>query len=181
MTTCQKQPEAAKPLEAKECLKALSYGLRSSNLLIDDDNLADYYLLWFGLESEWQPQTPTERHYLEQMSTSQWLLGRTARTEQSIYAAGLRIDVRCALLDQVARQRARLERSFTSALRELKLLQKERQARLQQQSAQAPKTAPDARPAPKPAGPTAPPPAYVISEGARNHPVVSTCTAPDSR
>lgn len=177
-STGPKTPEG----KAAVCLNALTYGLRARNLLIGDENLADYHQLWAGLEFEWQPQTHTERHYLEQMSTSQWLLARTAASEQCIYAAGFRLDYRCALLDRLGRQRVRLERSFDSAMRELKQLQKERQARLQQQPAQPAQDALTAPPPlPKPSAPKVPPPAYVMSEAARDHPAFCSSTIPDSR
>jgi hypothetical protein len=60
-------------------LNAVTYGLRTRSLLIPGENIADYWRLWDDLENEWQPETKTERLYLEQMSVSQSLLARMAR------------------------------------------------------------------------------------------------------
>jgi hypothetical protein len=109
-------------------LNAVTYGLRTRKLLIAGENIADYWQLWDGLETEWQPETQTERLYLEQMSTSQWLLARMAATENRIYETPLPLHAQFDLLDRVAKHRTRLERSFTTAVHELKQLQKERQA-----------------------------------------------------
>lgn len=97
--------------------------------------------MWDGLHADWQPQTHTERYYLERIATSQWLLARKARSETRICDADLALRRGLELLDRVAAQRTRLERSFTTVQHELQQLQKERQARPQPQSAQAAETA----------------------------------------
>ena len=125
------------------------------------------------MEAEWQPQTHTERYYLEQMSTAQWLLTRVAGSESRIYDGNMQFEEQLALLDRVAAQRARLERSFTSAMHELKQLQKERQSR-PQPPVQAKPTAPAAKP-------PAPHPGYVMSEGTEDHPVFCSPVTPDTR
>ena len=157
-------------------LNALTYGLRARSAVIDGEDPEEYMRLWAALVAEWQPQTCTERLYLEQMATSQWLLARIAVGESRIYAADIRTEEQLPLLREVASQRTRLERSFTTALRELKQLQKERQARTQPQPAPTAKAAP--APARKPAEPPAPRPDYTMSPGTGDHPV--SC-APDTR
>lgn len=154
-------------------LNAVTYGLRTRKLLINEENVADYWQLWDGLESEWLPQTPTERLYLEQMSISQWLLARMAASEQKVYHAGLPLTAQFDLLDRIARHCARLERSFSTAVHELKQLQKERKAR-QQPPVAARQTKPSA-PAPTPHlnG--------VMSETNGTHPAFSAPATIDSR
>ena len=154
---------------------AITYGLRTRRLLIPGENVADYWQLWHNLETEWRPETPTECLFLEQMCTSQWLLARMAASEQRIYAAAMPLPSEFDLLDRVAKHRARLERSFTTALHELKQLQKERQARSQSQSQPQP-----AKPAQSAESPV-PTPAYVMSEGAEAHPVFCSTAATDTR
>ena len=153
-------------------LNALTYGLRARSTLIDGEDPGEYKQLWANLEAEWQPQTCTERMHLEQMCTSQWLLARIATGESRIYEAGIRLQEQLVLLREVSIQRARLERSFTSALRELKQSQKERQARRPQPV----ETRPTAKDAPAPV----PPPDYVMSEGSQTHPVSCSAIVPDS-
>jgi hypothetical protein len=107
-------------------LNALKYGLRARDLIIFDEDPEEYKRLWAALEAEWQPQTHTERLYLEQMSTSQWLLARMATTESHFFQTKLPAEIRLDLLERVDRRRTRLERSFNTAVHELKQSQKDR-------------------------------------------------------
>jgi len=139
---------------------ALTYGLRTRASILPDENAADYSQLWDELEADWQPQTRTERLYLETMVTSQWLLRRVAESEQRIYVFIAFGEERFKMLGYVAKQRAQLERSFRTAIADMKQSQQERQARPQPQTAKpAPASvSPPVRPAP-------PPPEYLMSEG----------------
>jgi hypothetical protein len=166
-STGPKTPEGKKAAS----LNAVTYGLRTRNLIITGENIADYWQLWDGLETEWQPETPTEHLYLEQMSTSQWLLARMARSEHRVYEANLPFTAELDLLDRIDRRRVRLERSFTTALHELKQLQKERQAK---QAVAARQTKPSASaPAPHPNG--------VMSDATVDHSVFCAPATTDSR
>ena len=100
------------------------------------------------------------------------LLARIARGESQIYEANIRPEEQFPLLREVATQRTRLERSFTSALRELKQLQKERKAqpRPQRQSKQTVQAQSPAQPL-----------SYVMSEGAGDHQAFCATVTPDSR
>ena len=169
-STGPKTPEG----KAAVRLNALTYGLRARNLILPNEDSEEYKQLWADLEAEWQPQNRTERMHLEQMSTSQWLLARFAKSERRIYQYEMSIEKQFALLDRVSTQRARLERSFTSAMRELKQLQKERQARPKQPPVQPAQTVQAAQPA-------VPHPAYVMSEGTEDHPAFCAPVTPDTR
>jgi hypothetical protein len=140
-----------------------------------------YYQLYNELDAEWKPQTRTERCYLETMVASQWLLARVARSEQRVYMEVGFGERQFALLAQVDKQRAHLERSFRTAIADMKQAQKERQARQPQPAptAHSAKSAP--APVPQPAGSQAPPPDYVMSEAAEAHPVFCAPVTPDSR
>jgi pyruvate/2-oxoglutarate dehydrogenase complex dihydrolipoamide acyltransferase (E2) component len=155
---------------------ALTFGLRTRATVLQTENVADYYRLYNELDAEWKPQTRTERCHVETMVTSQWLLARVARSEQRVYMEVGFGERQFALLAQVDKQRAHLERSFRTAIADMKQAQKERQARPQAQPAE-----PAAAPAPKPAGPQAPQPDYVMSEGAEAHPVFCAPATTDSR
>jgi hypothetical protein len=131
------------------------------------------------LEADWQPQTRTERCYLETMVTSQWLLKRVAESEQKIYLYIHFGEQQCKMLAYVAKQRAQLERSFRTAIADMKQSQQERNAQRPQpleQTAQAAQP-----PAHQPAEPQTQPPGYVMSEGTQPHPVFCSTSAPDSR
>jgi hypothetical protein len=167
-STGPKSPEGKKAVR----FNALTWSLRARSLMIGSDDPEDYQRLWDSLEAEWQPQTHSERYYLEQMAASQWSLTRTAASESRIYDANLQLEKQLALLDRVSTQRVRLERSFTAAMRELKQLQKERRAQPQQQ----PQPAPTVQAEPK-----VPLPSYVMSEGTEAHPVFCAPAATDTR
>jgi uncharacterized protein YecA (UPF0149 family) len=179
------QSTGPKTPEGKQAVRfnALTWSLRARSLMISSDDPEEYQQLWNNLEAEWQPQTHTERYYLEQMATSNWLLTRNAGSESRIHDANLEFEKKLALLDRASVQRTRLERSFTTAMRELKQLQKERQTQRQQpQPIQTTQTA-EAAPAPahKSARPQAPRPDYVMSEGQEAHPVFCSPITPDTR
>ncbi|MGD0364720.1 MAG: hypothetical protein ABSC93_27900, partial [Bryobacteraceae bacterium] len=63
-------------------LNALTFGLRARTVVLIHEDEAAYQQLWDVLESEWQPQAPTERILLERMAVAHWLLMRTDRIEE---------------------------------------------------------------------------------------------------
>jgi uncharacterized protein YhaN len=153
-------------------LNALTYGLRARSTLIPGEDPEEYKQLWDELSAEWQPQTRTERLHLEQMATDQWLLARIARGESQIFEAGIELKEKFVLLNYASTYRVRLERSFTSALHQLKLAQKERQAR-QRQQAQTAKAVQ--------AEHAAPHPDYAMSATTESHPAFGSPITPDTR
>src|ERR1035438_10349479 len=123
----------------------------------------------------------TYRCYLETMVTSQWLLKRVAESESRVYESIAFGEERFKMLAYVAKQRAQLERSFRTAIADMKQSQKERQAR-QPQPAQTPQpTKPASASASKATRPTPRPPDYVMSEGAEAHPVFCAPVTPETR
>ena len=168
--------------EGREAVRfnALTYGLRPRETILERENAREYSELWDGLDAEWQPQARTERIYLETMVTSQWLLKRIAESEQQIYTIA-NVEQRFKMLAYVYKMRAQLERSFRTAVADMKQSQKERKA-VQTQPPQAEQPAkPASAPATKPAAPQAPPPDYVMSGGAEAHPVSCSPANPDTR
>jgi len=168
--------------EGREAVRfnALTYGLRTRQTILERENAREYSELWDELDAEWQPQTRTERIYLETMVTSQWLLKRIAESEQQIYTIA-NVEQRFKMLAYVYKMRAQLERSFRTAVADMKQSQKERKA-VQTQPPQAEQPAKRASaPATKPAAPQAPPPDYVMSGGAEAHPVSCSPATPDTR
>src|ERR1022692_3849063 len=147
-----------KTTEGKAAIRfnALTYGLRTRATTTP------------GSGTNWKPQDRTERCYLETMVTSQWLLARVADSERKVYEFIEFSEKQFVMLGYVSKQRAQLERSFRTAIEDMKQSQKERQARQPQQPAQT------AQPA-KPAAAPVPQPDYVMSEGTqarakRTHP-----------
>src|ERR1039457_549929 len=160
---------------------ALTYGLRTRATILECENAADYSQLWDEMEADWRPQTRTERCYLETMVTSQWLLKRVAESEQRIYICIAFGEQQFKMLAYAAKQRAQLERSFRTAIADMKQSQKERQGRQPQPAQTAQPTKPSSASASKAAGPQAPPPDYVMSEGAEARPVFCAPVTPDTR
>ena len=173
-STGPKTPEG----KAAVRFNALTWSLRARSLMITGDDPAEYQQLWDNLEAEWKPQTHTERYYMEQMCTSQWLLTRIACSESRVQDVK-NYQARFALLDRISVQRTRLERSFTSAMRELERLQLKRQPRPQPQPARPAKAPP--APVHQPAEPNVPPPTYVMSESAGDQPLFCAAVTPDTR
>jgi hypothetical protein len=168
--------------EGREAVRfnALTYGLRTRETILERENAREYSELWDELDAEWQPHTRTDRIYLETMVTSQWLLKRIAESEQQIYTIA-NVEHRFKMLAYVYKMRAQLERSFRTAVADMKQSQKERKA-VQTQPPQAEQPAkPASAPATKPAAPQAPPPDYVMSGGAEAHPVSCSPATPDTR
>ncbi|HXM43130.1 MAG TPA: hypothetical protein VN924_17975 [Bryobacteraceae bacterium] len=163
--------------EGKQAIRfnALTYGLRTISTILPGENCADYSRLWDELEADWQPQTRTERCYLETMVTSQWLLARLAASEKQIYDTIGVSEKYFVMLGYVAKLRANLERSFRTAIADMKQSKKERQSRPQPaQAARTPKSAAAESPA-------VPQPPYVMSDDSEAHPVSCPAGAPDTR
>jgi hypothetical protein len=101
--------------------------------VLQTENVADYYRLSYyrlfnELVAEWKPQRRTEWCHVETMVTSLWLLARVARSEQRVYMEVEFGERQFALLAQVDKQRTHLERSFRTAIEDMKQAQKERSA-----------------------------------------------------
>ncbi len=174
---------------------ALTWGLRARALMAKRDQGADYQILWNGLAEEWQPETSCERHHLETMATSQWLLGRMAESDTEVYDSGMGLKAKIALLDRISVQRVRLERSFIAATNQLRQFRQERLARAAAQAQAEAKTQPSepakpetAKPAPPPppaqpapAPPASPHPDYVMSADAPVHPLSCEPNPTDTR
>src|ERR1035441_3128829 len=154
---------------------ALTYGLRTCATILERENAADYSQLWDELEADWQPQTRTERCYLETMVTSQWLLRRVAESEQKIYVFIAFGEQQFKMLAYAAKLRAQLEAPFRTATVDIEQSQQERRARQPQPAQPAP------APAHKPAAPQVQPPEYVMSDAAEAHPVFCAPVSPDTR
>jgi len=168
--------------EGREAIRfnALTYGLRTRQTILPSENCAEYSQLWDELEADWQPQTRTERIYLETMVTSQWLLRRIAESEQDIYIC-LGNEAKFKMLAYVYKHRAQLERSFRTAVADMQQSLQERKAAQTQPPQTAQPAKPASAPATKPAGPQVPPPDYVMSNGAEAHPAFASPATPDTR
>jgi hypothetical protein len=150
-------------------LNALRYGLRARSLLLPGEDPADFERLFAGLETDWRPQNQTERLLVEQMAVAQWKLARLEVGERSILEQSIAAEKQLALLDRFSVQRARLERSFLSGMRELQHL------RAKHNPAPRPQPAPSGRRPYQPAPwPPLPLPAMVMKQPAPANLAVET-------
>jgi hypothetical protein len=106
-------------------LNALKHGLRARQLVLPGESQEEFDQLCHDLESEWQPQTPTERTCLEDMVANRWKLIRAEKQETWLHSLPV-ADPRTKQLDSVLLFQGRFERAFQRALRELRTLQKDR-------------------------------------------------------
>jgi hypothetical protein len=150
--------------EGKDAVRfnSLRHGLRARSVVLPGENAGEFHQLCDGFEAEWQPQTPTEEVYVEQMAIAQWKLARLEVAEASVSAQNLPAQIQFNILDRIWQNQRRLERSFSKAQHELQQLQKaRRQAEAKAETAGRPAAAPSAS-EPRPGGP----PEYVMSAAA---------------
>ena len=118
---------------------------------------------------------PHRRCYLETLVTSQWLLARIADSERRVYEFIEFGEKQFVMLGYVSKQRAQLERSFRTAIEDMKRSQKERR----QQHARQPQPV-KAKPAARAQSPVQHS-GYEMSEGAEDHPAFCSPITPDTR
>lgn len=135
--------------KAKVSRNAIKHGLRARRTPIHGESEQEFHELCDALEAEWQPQTPSEMFFVEQLATSQWMLARLARHERMAFEILIGCD---PIKDQsardrvefYARQKTRFERSYAKAIRDLLHLRKERAAAARVKPAPSPQVpAPD--------------------------------------
>jgi len=137
-----------------------SIGLRHGlGGMLPGESEADFQSLLDSYEAEHKPTTATEKALVSELATATWRLRRLYRIEASLYklkaanpdksgALGLMDDANDKALTILARQEARLERSFYKALRELQRMRTRRSPKVatQAQKAAAPADSPQQRP-----------------------------------
>jgi hypothetical protein len=106
-------------------LNALKHGLRARQLVLPGESQEEFGQLCQDLESEWQPETPTERISLENMVAAQWKLVRAENQEAFLHSLP-EDDPRCKQLDNILSYQDRFQRAFERALRDLQKLRKDR-------------------------------------------------------
>ena len=152
----------------------IRHGLAAGSLMLPGESEADFQSLLDSYEAEHKPSSPTEKALVSELAIATWRLRRLYRIEAGLYKlkgekgdnAG-RLEIPGAgnekALTILARQEARLERSFYKALRELQKLRSRQPAKA---ANQAPKAA-------APAGPVQPRPQVVKQIPDRPGPIMS--------
>jgi hypothetical protein len=135
-------PKTARP--------TVRYGL--SRLVLSTESEADFQSLLDSYEAEHKPSTATEKALVSQLASTTWRLRRLHNIEASLYKLnaasrdrsgplGLVADGSDKALTILARQQARLERSFHKALRELQRLRARRTVKVASPGQKAPAVA----------------------------------------
>jgi hypothetical protein len=94
-------------------------------LVLPGESQEEFGQLCHDLESEWQPETPTEHICLENMVAAQWKLVRAENQEAFLHSLP-GDDPRCKQLDNILLFQDRFQRAFERALRDLQKLRKDR-------------------------------------------------------
>ena len=149
----------AKKADERAVRSTLKYGL--SHLVLSTESEADFQALLDSYEAEHKPSTATEKALVEQLATTAWRLRRLHTIEASLYKLnaasrgdsgrlGLVADGSDKALTILARQQARLERSFHKALRELQRMRTSRSVKVAVKTQKAPAGAQPLLPQPQP-------------------------------
>jgi hypothetical protein len=137
--------KSAAPKAAEE-RTGLKHGL--SRLVLSTESEADFQALLDSYEAEHKPTTATEKALVEQLATTTWRLRRLHNIEAGLYKLNasnrdgsghlsLVADGSDKALTILARQQARLERSFRNALRELQRMRSKRSVKVENQTVSA--------------------------------------------
>ncbi|MBV8732274.1 MAG: hypothetical protein JO336_20890 [Acidobacteriia bacterium] len=137
---------------------SIRHGLRSRKVILKGEDPAEFDQLAGDLESEWQPHSPTERHYLLQMVIAQWKLVRVEVAEANLYDEPQSAREQIVLLDRIWQAQQRFERSFSRAQRELERLQHSRSHAEPPASTESPAATHETVPDPAGSKPRAQPP-----------------------
>ena len=129
--------------KSKSSKNALKHGLTAAQLVLPTESQDDFDEHAAQLRDEHDPSTPTEHLLVDQLITASWRLRRARIIETTYYQQRATEVARYPddpphvittifrlcdkQLDSLARQEARIERSFYRALHELQKLKKERQ------------------------------------------------------
>jgi hypothetical protein len=79
LSTGPTSPEGRKAVSRN----AVTHGLRARHVVTLAERPAAFLELWADLETEWDPQTHTERFLVEQLAVIQWKLGRWEAVESA--------------------------------------------------------------------------------------------------
>jgi hypothetical protein len=109
--------------KAASARNALRHGLRAKTLLLPDENQEDFDQLHADLENQYQPQTPHERHLVDQAAIAQWMQLRADRYQREAEIEGLDLPTRISIFDRMMQVSGRLDRSYTKACDALARLQ----------------------------------------------------------
>ena len=128
LSTGPRTPEG----KARSARNACSHGLTSRDLVIAEDDRAEFEELQTSLYAELSPEGPLETGIFQQLIHASWNLARIRRLEAELWQIepNLLLDESASkAFDRLGRYQGRTERSYFRALRELQQLQSNRALR----------------------------------------------------
>ncbi|MFN7999083.1 MAG: hypothetical protein U0Q18_36010 [Bryobacteraceae bacterium] len=108
--------------EPESSQNAIRHGFCARTVVLPGENREEFEQLCNDLESEWQPQTATERFLVTQLATSQWKLGRAQVLEAQILGNAGTDGTHLRVWENVVRQQNSILRTYFKALKELQQL-----------------------------------------------------------
>jgi hypothetical protein len=114
-STGPKTPEG----KAASSMNALRHGLRARTVILKDENREDFDEILTGLQDQFQPQNPGERHLVDQAAIAQWKLVRAETYEARACTEDPSIEACTAVFCKMTLVTGRLERSYIKAYKEL--------------------------------------------------------------
>jgi len=107
-------------------LNSLRHGLYAAAIVLPGEDQDQFDQLCLDLQDEWKPQTHTQRHHVDELAAAEWHQARLARSLPKLMERDPDPLARFLLQDKVDKYLARLQRSHSRALKELRTLQKAR-------------------------------------------------------
>ena len=107
--------------KAKVATNRLSHGLTGQFRLLSSESQPDYDALLDSLAEEYQPQTATEFHYLNEAARNMWRLQRASVLEEQVFQGTLKLNL-------VLRYTNSARRAINQAVKYLAAARKAREA-----------------------------------------------------
>ena len=113
--TGPKTPEG----KAASSMNNLRHGLRARTVILEGEKPEEFDEILTGLQDQFQPQNPGERHLVDQAAIAQWKLVRAEAYESRSRDKDPSIEACSAMFCKMTLVTGRLERTYSRACKEL--------------------------------------------------------------
>jgi hypothetical protein len=113
--------------QAKASMNALRHGLRARTVILPDENREDFDEILAGLQDQYQPQSASEQHLVDQAAIAQWKLVRAEAYEARSCEKDPSIEACNDMFRKMTLVTGRLERAFFKAYKELERIKAARE------------------------------------------------------
>ncbi|HLK19599.1 MAG TPA: hypothetical protein VKT81_11605 [Bryobacteraceae bacterium] len=107
----------------RSSLNALQHGLTATSAVLPSEDPAAYQQHCLNFRNEYQPATPTETHWVQELADTAWRLNRIPLLEAQLLASVPNSESLIPALSRLGLHAARLSRQFQNTLRQLRDLQ----------------------------------------------------------